>query len=118
MALLGVFLGVYSFYEASLEYVEDRLIDKQTLEIGSGALKLMWATPIFTINLYNNSRILAAATKSSSPNTLNAKDLNKALHAAVVTEFDQFLLDLADRDSQGTSKSGSSSRAYNELFFA
>jgi hypothetical protein len=94
-----------------MKHFAGRLIDKQTLEIGSGALKLMWATPIFTINLHNNSRIVGM--------DFNTTHFNKALHAAVVTEFGKFLRELEAREgAQGHSKSGSSSRAYNELFFA
>jgi hypothetical protein len=38
---------------------------------------------------------------------------------AVATEFGKFLRELEEREgAQGHSKSGSSSRAYNELFFA
>jgi len=64
----------------------------------------MWATPIFTINL-KNQKI------GSTP--FDADALNMGLKKAVLTEYATFL-----KDHPTTSKSGSSSNAYNELFFA
>lgn len=71
----------------------------------------MWATPIFTINLYNNSRIVGT--------NFNTRSFNVALQKAVGMEFKKFLEELEKKEGkEGHSNSGSSSRAYNELFFA
>jgi len=110
MLLIGLGLsGAYflaSNFKARHSFLADRQV-AQSIEIGSGALKLMWATPIFTVNLHNNSRILRSG--------FDATALNRGLRAAVLTEFDRFVHEMAQEQ---TSRSGSSSRAYNELFFA
>jgi len=76
----------------------------RTIEITTGELKLMWATPIFTINLKH---------QKIGGTSFDANALNKGLKEAVLTEYATF-----KKEYPETSNSGSSSNAYNELFFA
>lgn len=78
------------------------------MSVSTGEMRFMWSTPLFSVNLNNKTQ-----TQAAGGGYLDVKKLNRGLNKAVLTEYEGFIKNIPD-----ASKSGSSNKANNELFFA
>eukprot|EP01112_Ceratiomyxa_fruticulosa_P000222 TRINITY_DN1021_c1_g1_i10.p1 TRINITY_DN1021_c1_g1~~TRINITY_DN1021_c1_g1_i10.p1 ORF type:complete len:302 (-),score=51.37 TRINITY_DN1021_c1_g1_i10:279-1184(-) len=103
MFYTGENTGLVRYFERGLTGVDRARVPAVPITITTGEIKLMWSTPLFTVNLY----------QTSLHEKINVQNFNQNLTQMVLDEWKVFL-----EKNPGTSKSGSDANSANERFFA